>query len=297
MNAVPVRREGFAGQHLVVVPDPVRRASARHPLLRGLLVTDAGFFPKAAGHRVERPQGAATHLLILCLQGGGWARSGSKEEVIGAGECVWLPADTPHAYGAQAEKPWSIVFAHFTGDEVHAWQNELGWPKRLPFSVFRFASRGGATLGLDKVYAALEAGYSLSHLLAASAYLRCVFCASLEAEKTTGAPKSAAERTLSVRDEIVATPARPYRLHELAASAGLSVPHFCLLFRRQTGYAPIDFLIRQRIRRSCRLLDTTDTTISSIAAQCGFDDPYYFSRCFHRVMGTSPRNYRNAVKG
>lgn len=39
--------EGFAGQHLVVVPKPVRDEAKRHPLLRSLLVTDAGCFPQA----------------------------------------------------------------------------------------------------------------------------------------------------------------------------------------------------------------------------------------------------------
>jgi len=35
--------EGFKGQHLVVVPEIIRRRFERHPLLDGLLVTDAGF--------------------------------------------------------------------------------------------------------------------------------------------------------------------------------------------------------------------------------------------------------------
>jgi transcriptional regulator GlxA family with amidase domain len=100
-----------------------------------------------------------------------------------------------------------------------------------------------------------------------------------------------------MREEMINNPSRRYRLEELATGAGLSVPHFCLLFRQQTGYAPVDFLIRQRIRKACRLLDTTSSTIAAIAADVGFDDPYYFSRCFHRIMGTSPRTYRQAIKG
>ncbi len=109
--------------------------------------------------------------------------------------------------------------------------------------------------------------------------------------------RNATERTASVRDEITANPARTYRLEELSNAAGLSIPHFCTLFRKLTGYAPIDFHIRQRIRRACRLLDTTQGTVASIAAEVGFEDPYYFSRCFHRIMGVAPRTYRKAVKG
>jgi transcriptional regulator GlxA family with amidase domain len=68
------------------------------------------------------------------------------------------------------------------------------------------------------------------------------------------------------------------------------------LFKQQTGYAPIDFLIRQRIRKACQLLDTTDASVAAIAEKVGFEDPYYFSRCFHRIMGSSPRTYRQSVK-
>jgi len=75
------------------------------------------------------------------------------------------------------------------------------------------------------------------------------------------------------------------------------VPHFSELFRQQTGYAPIDYLIRQRIQRACLLLDTTVSAVSKITTEVGYNDPYYFTRSFRRVMGCPPRAYRHIVKG
>jgi AraC-like DNA-binding protein len=152
-------------------------------------------------------------------------------------------------------------------------------------------------LGLEIVYSTLERGYSFHHLLAARVALEHSLSSLVELTRTSGSEKSADERTANVRQLIIASPGRDYRLHELANAAGLSVPHFTSLFKRQCGYAPIDFVIRQRIRLSCRLLDTTTATIGSIAEQVGFKDPYYFSRCFNRIMGSSPRDYRRIVKG
>jgi transcriptional regulator GlxA family with amidase domain len=100
-----------------------------------------------------------------------------------------------------------------------------------------------------------------------------------------------------VREHLRENLAQSHRLEELAAAAGLSVPHFCALFRRQTGYAPIDFLIRQRIQRACKLLDTTDKSIAMIATEVGYDDAYYFTRCFRRIVGSPPRAYRKIPKG
>lgn len=269
----------------------------RHPLLAGLLVTDAGYFPCAEGHRVERPQGATTHLLVLCIQGRGWIRSGDRQAEVTSGDLAWLPANTPHAYGASPGDPWRILWAHFQGAEVPHWQHELGWAAKVPFGVVQFGRERAGTLGLEKVYACLESGYSLHHLLAAGAALRAVFCAALHRMSGPRAAKTSHERTAAVRDAIVADPARSHSLDELAAAAGLSVPHFCQLFRGQTGFTPIDFVNRQRIRAACRLLDTTRETVRSIASEVGFDDPYYFSRCFHRIMGLSPRAYRAHIKG
>lgn len=294
---VPRRREGFAGQHLVVVPEPVRRAVLRHPLLRGLLVTDAGYFPDAAGHYVERRAGAPTHLLIACLHGTGWVRpTGGADLAIRAGGVAWLDARQPHAYGAGESEPWTIAWAHFTGDESPAWREHLGWA-RSPAAIGHLPPDRLADLKLDRVYAELERGYAVPQLVAAAAAMRSSLCAAAQIWATAAPARSAAERVAAVREQVREALAQPHRLTEMAAAAGLSVPHFSQLFRRQTGHAPVDYLIRQRIRSACRLLDASDAAVATIAAEVGYEDPYYFTRSFRRVMGCSPRAYRRAVKG
>ena len=52
MKEVRRRPEGFTGQTLLVVPEPQQRLLATSPLLAGLHVTHAGFFPRAPGHYV-----------------------------------------------------------------------------------------------------------------------------------------------------------------------------------------------------------------------------------------------------
>jgi AraC-like DNA-binding protein len=59
----------------------------------------------------------------------------------------------------------------------------------------------------------------------------------------------------------------------------------------------LDFFIRLKIQRACFLLDTTDQSVKAIAADLGFDDPLYFSRCFRRVHDSSPTQYRALRKG
>lgn len=105
MSHGPPRRDGFEGQHMLVLPEPLVAQARRHPLLRGLHVTDAGYFPTAEDHLVERPRGAPTTLVILCLRGAGWVRTGGETQTIGPGDLVWRPANEIHAYGAGEDEP------------------------------------------------------------------------------------------------------------------------------------------------------------------------------------------------
>ncbi len=291
------RREGFAGQHLVVIPKPVRDAVAKHALLRGLLVTDAGYFPQADGHLVERAQGAATHLIIACLRGSGWVRSRAGEHSVRTGDLVWLRPDQAHAYGADATDPWTIGWVHFTGEEANAWSKHIGFNHEAVAILNHASAEGIAALKIEQIYLILEQGYSVPHLISAALMLRSALDLAAQAVRVGGSTRSASERIAAMRDHLRESLAQPHRLDELAAAAGLSVPHFCTLFRRLTGYAPIDFLIRQRVQAACRLLDTTDLSIAVIAAEVGYEDPYYFTRCFRRVIGSSPRAYRRITKG
>ena len=291
------RREGFAGQHLAIVPAPIREPASRHPLLRGLLVTDAGHFPNAKGHYVSRPCGAPTHLVIVCLRGSGWVRGSGVRLGVRPGRLVWLSANCPHAYASSDADPWTISWAHFTGTEAADWRSQLGLPLSGDVAAGSVPEARVPDLRLERVYEALESGYSLPRLVAAAVALRSSFCAAIQLASLDGSARPASKRVAAVVERIRESPEAPCRLGDLAAAAHLSVPHFSGLFRRQTGYAPIDYVIRQRIRRACQLLDTTEAPIGAIAAEAGYSDPYYFARSFRSVMGMSPRSYRRVVKG
>jgi transcriptional regulator GlxA family with amidase domain len=82
---------------------------------------------------------------------------------------------------------------------------------------------------------------------------------------------------------------------QMAAAADLSVSHFTRLFRKWTGFAPVDYQRRQRVARARELLAEPSLSVKEIAARVGFDDPYHFSRVFRQVDGLSPLHYREAV--
>lgn len=84
------------------------------------------------------------------------------------------------------------------------------------------------------------------------------------------------------------------RLDTWAASVGLNPVYFGRIFKQETGRSPMEWLNEQRLRRAASLLEQTARPIQEIAAACGFNCPFYFSKTFSRRFGSSPQHYRKA---
>lgn len=81
---------------------------------------------------------------------------------------------------------------------------------------------------------------------------------------------------------------------DVARAVGVTENYLTQIFRQEIGITPWEFLTRLRIQRSGDLLRATENSITSIAADVGFDDPAYFSRVFRKQMGVSPQEYRRS---
>ena len=81
-------------------------------------------------------------------------------------------------------------------------------------------------------------------------------------------------------------------IEELAEMSDLSVSQFGRNFKKIVKMSPIQYILKLRIQATCNLLRSSDTSISAIAEECGFNDQSYFSKLFRQYIGISPREYR-----
>ena len=98
-------------------------------------------------------------------------------------------------------------------------------------------------------------------------------------------------------DEIITYIRQNYRQNlsnqDLGRQFNFHPAYISRLIRRQTGLPLHQYLIRYRINMALNLLQTKKTSIADIARQVGFSDLNYFSRCFKKAIGVSPKRYRS----
>ncbi len=82
----------------------------------------------------------------------------------------------------------------------------------------------------------------------------------------------------------------------LAERAHLSPSRFHAVFRKALGVAPVDYVLRQRVRRAQQLLISSDMAVREIATAAGFGDAFHFSRLFKKRCGSSPAIYREQAR-
>lgn len=81
-------------------------------------------------------------------------------------------------------------------------------------------------------------------------------------------------------------------LTELATLLELSPHYFCSIFKETFGVPPHKFILLKRINLAKQLLINQRLDIAEIANNTGFSSQSHFTNVFHKIIGTTPKRYR-----
>ncbi len=262
---------------------------SEHPLLEGLHLISAGYYPRAERQYAER-ETIDEYVIVYCTEGRGWYHSGRQGGVMNKGDVLFILRDSFHAYAADTYEPWTLLWAHFKGTHVPYLLEMAGVTQDNP--VLFIGERLPLINLFNDILNTLQLGFSLYYLVNAAASLRQIL-ANIALLSSYSPPAGDKDSNMdSVINFMVAHLTEQCTLDDFAAQASMSRSRFSRMFHQKTGYAPVDYFIRLKIQKACELLDTTDMTVSEVSLHLGYNDQYYFSRIFKKIMAISPRQYR-----
>ena len=294
-------KSGFIGERAVILPAPVIDEYKCTELGSMLHITDIGFYPKASYHfRKRTKEEASQYVLIYCTEGEGWFELNDQIQKVTANQVFILPKGQAHSYGCKSTKSWTIYWIHFDGLQASFFAEGFDKPLLvLPEKDSRIEDR----LRLfEEIFSTLKNGYSRSNLEFSSSTLiyflgTLKYLSAYRSGNTSDQPseqRDVAEEAIHFMRENVR---KRLHLKDLADYVGYSTSHFSALFQEKTGYSPFHYFIHLKIQEACHFLDFSEMKVNQISMLMGFEDPFYFSRIFTKIMGDSPSNYRKKKKG
>ncbi len=88
----------------------------------------------------------------------------------------------------------------------------------------------------------------------------------------------------------------PVTVDDLARRSAMSRRTFARRFAASTGTTPYQWLLRQRLQRAQRLLETTELSVDAVAGRSGFQTAGNLRKHFSAVLRTTPHAYRRAFR-
>ena len=83
-----------------------------------------------------------------------------------------------------------------------------------------------------------------------------------------------------------------FAFESLARAVGFSVSYISAMLKKRRNTSFIKILTGLRMEKALELLSDPSLKLADIADQLGYGDAYYFSHCFKRHTGVSPKEYR-----
>ena len=273
------KAEGFRDETYLIVPTESFAEYMEHPLVRGAYLTDVGFFPKAKEHYREREEGADQYILIYCTEGRGIIEVEDKKYHLGRSDAFCIPRNRRHRYYADEEEPWSILWVHFKGETIPYYPVQ---ECRIVHLASR-ASDNRMMVLFKLLFRVLERNYTLGNFIYISQVLSLILSEVYFREKMDE----------STTQDMYQNLKKNLTLSDISQEVQLSKSYLNTIFKTQTGKSPVEFFIHLKMQEACKLLKSGQMYVYEAAAALGYEDQYYFSRIFKKVVGVSPRDYQN----
>ena len=253
----------------------------------GLSVYSCGFERCLSGHSWG-PAMRDHYLIHIISSGQGAYTTGGHTYTLKAGDGFLICPGQTIFYKADKKTPWEYYWVGFNGAPAARLLANARLDERE--LCFKVPDAERLTARIMDIYVA--GGHTAIDDLRMTGQLYLFFAELLAGRIGAGHRNPA-------RHEYVETAIKymehnfsnPITVEGIAAAAGVSRSHLYRLFMQEVHLSPNEYLTRLRIDKACLFLNQSGLNISEVAYSCGYTDPLYFSKVFHRLRGLSPSEY------
>ncbi|ARD42870.1 AraC family transcriptional regulator [Colwellia sp. PAMC 21821] len=294
------------------IPVFLLKKLAKHRLTDGLYPVSLGMTQANNNYKLQQENNHC-HSLIYCLSGTGKLRYQDKERIIERGDLVIINANTPFIFTldktqetitkiSQSDKQINSRDSKAV-DNIFYWINFTGtlaqdFAERLLMKMDSGVAHVGVLNNIvsdfDHLLALGARGYTATNVIHAVHILQQALSFLALQLRLTMFNNSSSFDLEAVEALMRNSLHQELSLDTLAHYSQLSKFHFAKKFKELTDSSPIQHFINMKIQHACSQLDNSDIAIKDIASGLGYSDPYYFSRLFKKLVGISPKQYRDS---
>ena len=263
---------------------------SQHPLCKNLYLTEIGFEADTTFRPFKKHTAGDHYLIVYVAKGEGWFSAKGKIFPLVENDFFVVSRDMAARLGSSSDNPWSIYWAFFTGSQAagimqHLMGKNYFGPRKAKPLVGRIAQFHDILHHLELLENIENLVYANSRFYSFLCSFRLTVLSSKKHARKDGVIQSIEYMRENIHGNVT--------LKELAKAAGLSVSHYCALFKKKTMQSPLNLYTSMKVQRACQMLQNRDQTIKSIAYSLGFFDQYHFSKVFKQIMGASPKHFKS----
>lgn len=237
----------------------------------------------------KRPMAKNYFALHLILRGAGKLITPGGEYSLKKNDIFVRFPDECITYYDYDDNPFNYIFITFTGASVTSFFKRIGITSKN-----RVLKTSEELTKLFKLLVSRAHEYSEVNDLFASGCMLLIFAnLAKQSDHTHEVKYDIKESYILNAINFIQTNLSDSELNAdyVAQYLNLNTDYFLRIFKNVMGLVFSKYVIVKRMNLAISLMESGETSISKIAAQCGYDDPSYFTKSFKSTYNQRPKDY------
>lgn len=245
------------------------------------------------------PKARPQYHMHIILDGCGYFEIENQKFHLSRGQIFLIPPNITSHYYADPTNPWHYAWVSFVGTHAERYVKQAGFSDGIYVRDSYFPPEKYSAL----IFEMLEAHkMTITNELKRIGTLFLFFSLLTESNQALNSSgKKSYEYSSSTYLEhalqfIQFNYNRNIQISDIAEYIGITRSYLFNIFKTNLNISPKDYLLRYRMNKAKKFLETTTDSIQQISENVGYTDPLSFSKMFRHCTGISPSQYRKNIK-